>query len=133
MPVLVWCFSGVAGFAVIQAFQPTLVPVDTIAFLSMAALLGAASGAVFALVVVGAAGGLGGFVPPLIMGWVYGSEGSYAIGLMLLSDIALAAAVYTGVKMSGLARKPEPAAVPPVKKTAAKRLGRAAGATSGRR
>jgi MFS transporter, NNP family, nitrate/nitrite transporter len=119
VPVLVWCFTGTAGFAVIQAFQPSLMPVATIAFLGMAALLGAASGAVFALVgkvapadkvgavtgVVGAAGGLGGFVPPLIMGWVYGAEGSYAIGLMLLSDVALAAAVYTAVKMSTLARR----------------------------
>ncbi len=52
--------------------------------------------------VVGAAGGLGGFVPPLIMGWVYGVENSYAIGLMLLSNVAFAAAVYTAVKMSGL-------------------------------
>jgi NNP family nitrate/nitrite transporter-like MFS transporter len=116
VPVLVWCFSGVAVFAIVQAFQPPLIPVATIAFLSMAALLGAASGAVFALVgkvapadkvgsvtgVVGAAGGLGGFVPPLIMGWVYGVEGSYAIGLMLLSDVALAAAVYTAVRMRGL-------------------------------
>jgi NNP family nitrate/nitrite transporter-like MFS transporter len=116
VPVLVWCFTGTAVFAVIQAFQPPLMPVATIAFLGMAALLGAASGAVFALVgkvapadkvgsvtgVVGAAGGLGGFVPPLIMGWVYGVENSYAIGLMLLSDVALAAAVYTAVKMSGL-------------------------------
>ena len=62
-------------------------PLGTIAFLSMAAALGAGSGATFALVarlapankvgsvtgVVGAAGGLGGFVPPLIMGAVYGS------------------------------------------------------------
>ena len=99
-----------------------LMPVATIAFLSMATLLGAASGAVFALVgkvapaekvgavtgVVGAAGGLGGFVPPLIMGAVYGVEGSYAIGLMLLSDVALAAAVYTAVKMSGVARPGRP-------------------------
>ncbi len=120
VPVLVWCFSGTALFAVVQAFQPPLLPVGTIAFLGMAGLLGAASGAVFALVgkvaptdkvgsvtgVVGAAGGLGGFVPPLIMGWVYGVENSYAIGLMLLSDVALAAAVYTAVKMSGLARRP---------------------------
>ncbi|MGI5175750.1 MFS transporter [Dactylosporangium sp. CA-152071] len=119
VPVLVWCFAGTALFAVVQAFQPALMPVATIAFLGMAALLGAAGGAVFALVgkvapadkvgavtgVVGAAGGLGGFVPPLVMGWVYGVEGSYAIGLMLLSDVALAAAVYTAVKMSTLARR----------------------------
>ena len=95
-----------------------LKPIATLAFLGIAALLGAASGAVFALVgkvapadkvgavtgLVGAAGGLGGFVPPLIMGWVYGVEGSYAIGLMLLSDVALAAAVFTALKMRGLAR-----------------------------
>ncbi|UQU61798.1 MFS transporter [Couchioplanes caeruleus] len=119
VPVLVWCFAGTAVFAVAQAFQPGLVPGATICFLGMAALLGAASGAVFALVgkvapadkvgtvtgVVGAAGGLGGFVPPLIMGWVYGAEHSYAIGLMLLSDMALAAAVFTAVKMSGLATR----------------------------
>ncbi|HZM84608.1 MAG TPA: MFS transporter [Candidatus Limnocylindrales bacterium] len=123
VPVLVWSFSGVALLAVVQAFQPSLIPLGTIAFLGMAALLGAASGAVFALVgkvapadkvgaitgVVGAAGGLGGFVPPLIMGWVYGLEHSYAIGLMLLSDVALAAAVYTGVKMAGLAARSQPA------------------------
>jgi NNP family nitrate/nitrite transporter-like MFS transporter len=118
VPVLLVCFSGVALLAVVQAFAPPLRPWATIAFLGMAALLGAAAGAVFALVgklapadmvgavtgLVGAAGGLGGFVPPLVMGFVYGSQHSYAIGLMLLSDIALAAAVYTGVKMAHLAR-----------------------------
>ncbi|NES13843.1 MULTISPECIES: nitrate/nitrite transporter [Micromonospora] len=119
VPVLVWCFALVATLAVVQAFEPPLMPVATVALLGMAALLGAASGAVFALVgkvapaeqvgavtgLVGAAGGLGGFVPPLVMGWVYGVQGSYAIGLMLLSDVALAAAVFTAVKMSGLARR----------------------------
>jgi NNP family nitrate/nitrite transporter-like MFS transporter len=116
VPVLVWSFSGVAVLAVVQAFQPALIPLGTIAFLGMAAFLGAASGAVFALVaklapadkvgsvtgVVGAAGGLGGFIPPLIMGWVYGVEHSYAIGLMLLSDVALAAAVYTAIQLARL-------------------------------
>lgn len=122
VPILVGCFGGVAALAVVQAFQPPLMPVATIAFLGMAGFLGAASGAVFALVgkvapadkvgavtgLVGAAGGLGGFLPPLIMGAVYGAQGSYAIGLMLLSDVAIAAAVYTGFKMSQLARPATP-------------------------
>ncbi|MGK5517839.1 hypothetical protein ACSNN9_00605 [Micromonospora sp. URMC 107] len=38
-------------------------------------------------------------------GWVSGVQGSYAIGLMLLSDVALAAAVFTAVTMGGLARR----------------------------
>lgn len=113
VPVLVWCFSLVAGLAVVQAFGPRLLPFAAFALLGMAGLLGAASGAVFAMVgrlapadkvgavtgLVGAAGGLGGFVPPLVMGWVYGAQHSYAIGLMLLSDVALAAAVYTAIKL----------------------------------
>jgi len=98
----------VAVGAAAQAFTPELAPLGTIAFLSMAAALGAGSGAVFALVallapankvgavtgVVGAAGGLGGFVPPLLMGALYGEFGSYAIGLALLSGVALAALVF---------------------------------------
>ena len=69
---------------------------------SMAAALGAGSGATFALIaqvteparvggvtgLVGAAGGLGGFVPPLLMGYVYGQTDSYAIGLWLLAATA---------------------------------------------
>ncbi|MEU4419251.1 MFS transporter [Actinoplanes sp. NPDC024001] len=91
--------------AAVQAFTPGLAPVGTIAFLSMAAALGAGSGATFALVaqvapanqvgsvtgIVGAAGGLGGFVPPLMMGAIYGSFESYALGLALLAVVALAA------------------------------------------
>ena len=79
-------------------------PLGTIAFLAMAAALGAGSGATFALVaqlappakvgsvtgLVGAAGGLGGFVPPLVMGYVYGRTGSYAIGLALLAVVSAA-------------------------------------------
>lgn len=91
--------------ACVQAFTPGLVPIGTIAFLAMAAALGAGSGATFALVaqsappntvgavtgVVGAAGGLGGFVPPLVMGAIYGQFQSYALGLVLLGVVALAA------------------------------------------
>jgi NNP family nitrate/nitrite transporter-like MFS transporter len=106
-PVLAAALTVVGVGAVIQAFTPSLVPLGTIAFLAMAAALGAGSGATFALVallappdkvgsvtgVVGAAGGLGGFVPPLVMGFVYGQFGSYAAGLSALAVVAGAALV----------------------------------------
>ena len=44
---------------------------------------------------VGAAGGLGGFVPPLIMGYVYGRTDSYAIGLWMLCVTAALALLLT--------------------------------------
>jgi NNP family nitrate/nitrite transporter-like MFS transporter len=107
--VLAVVFAIVTAMALLQSTTPALNPSSTIAFLTMAACLGTASGAVFALVarlappgkvgsvtgVVGAAGGLGGFVPPLIMGSVYGATDSYAIGLLLLALTAAAAAVFT--------------------------------------
>jgi NNP family nitrate/nitrite transporter-like MFS transporter len=105
--VLTAALTVVCLGAVIQAFTPSLAPLGTIAFLSMAAALGAGSGATFALVallapadkvgsvtgVVGAAGGLGGFVPPLVMGFVYSEYGSYAAGLAALAVVAAAALV----------------------------------------
>ena len=101
--VLTVAFAVVAVGALVQASTPTLVPLGTIVFLSMAAALGAASGATFALVaqrapaaqvgsvtgIVGAAGGLGGFVPPLVMGSIFGSSGDYRNGLLALSVMAL--------------------------------------------
>ncbi|GAA2393429.1 NarK/NasA family nitrate transporter [Dactylosporangium salmoneum] len=107
--VLAVSLAVVAAGAVVQAFTPGLAPVGTIAFLSMAAALGAGSGATFALVaqrapanmvgsvtgVVGAAGGLGGFVPPLVMGVVYERYGSYASGLAALAVVALGALLLT--------------------------------------
>jgi NNP family nitrate/nitrite transporter-like MFS transporter len=45
--------------------------------------------------VVGAAGGLGGFVPPLVMGSIYGATGSYAWGLIALAVVAAGAMTYT--------------------------------------
>src|SRR5215831_6554735 len=106
-PVLAAALIVVAAGAVVQAFTPGLAPLGTIAFLAMAAALGAGAGATFALVallapadkvgsvtgVVGAAGGLGGFVPPLVMGFVYGQYGSYAAGLVALTVVAAATLV----------------------------------------
>jgi NNP family nitrate/nitrite transporter-like MFS transporter len=108
-PVLVGSFSVVAVAALAQASTPSLTPTGTIAFLIMAAALGAGAGATFALVarrapasqvgsvtgVVGAAGGLGGFVPPLVMGAVYGGLGSYAVGLVALSAVAAGTLILT--------------------------------------
>jgi NNP family nitrate/nitrite transporter-like MFS transporter len=100
--VLACCYAVVVAGAAVAATTPLLEHVGTVAFLSMAAALGGGSGATFALVakvtdparvggvtgLVGAAGGLGGFVPPLIMGYVYGRTQSYGIGLTLLSVTA---------------------------------------------
>ncbi|MEV7105480.1 MFS transporter [Streptomyces atroolivaceus] len=108
-----------ALMAIVQAFEPPLDPLGTIALLCMAAGLGTASGSVFALVsqvtpqaqvgsvtgIVGAMGGLGGFVPPLVMGAIYSAKESYAIGFMLLSDLALAGAVYAYGRMRTVRRE----------------------------
>lgn len=107
--VLAGCLVVVVVGALIQSATPGLMPLGTIAFLSMAAALGAGSGATFALVallappgtvgsvtgIVGAAGGLGGFIPPLIMGFVYGQFASYALGLLALAVVAAAALLFT--------------------------------------
>ncbi|MFJ5900950.1 nitrate/nitrite transporter [Streptomyces sp. NPDC093064] len=105
--VLAMSLTVVLAGAFVQAFTPGLAPIGTIAFLALAAALGAGSGAVFALValiapankvgsVTGAAGGLGGFIPPLVMGSLYGAYGSYALGLALLAAVAAAALTLTG-------------------------------------
>jgi MFS transporter, NNP family, nitrate/nitrite transporter len=118
--VLAVALGVVVVGAAVQAFTPSLAPVGTIAFLSMAAALGAGSGATFALVallapankvgsvtgIVGAAGGLGGFVPPLVMGALYGQYGSYALGLAALAVVALAALVLTVTAVANSVNRP---------------------------
>ncbi|MGZ4358387.1 MAG: MFS transporter [Gaiellaceae bacterium] len=95
--VLAGAFGGIAldaaALAVI-ARSPHIVPV-TIACLTLAAFLGAGNGAVFKLVpvefpdntgaatgIVGAAGGLGGFFPPLVMGVLQDAFGNYSLGFV---------------------------------------------------
>ncbi len=112
-PVKVLAASYALAFALagIASFELPLVPIGTVAFLGLAAALGLGTGAVFALVsrlappdkvgsvtgVVGAAGGLGGFFPPLLMGAIYGAFGDYSIGYVLLAFTALAALTYTWI------------------------------------
>jgi NNP family nitrate/nitrite transporter-like MFS transporter len=109
IPVLATAYGVVVVGAAMSAGTPPLHGVGTVAFLAMAAALGAGSGATFALIakvteparvggvtgLVGAAGGLGGFVPPLVMGYVYGRTDSYAIGLWMLSVTAALTLVLT--------------------------------------
>ena len=109
VPVLVAGYGVVVVGAAVAATHPILEHVGTFAFLGMAAALGSGAGATFALVarvtepskvggvtgLVGAAGGLGGFVPPLVMGYVYGRTDSYAIGLWLLAVTAALTLVLT--------------------------------------
>jgi NNP family nitrate/nitrite transporter-like MFS transporter len=109
VPVLAGGYAVVVAGAGIAATTPLLEHLGTAAFLAMAAALGSGSGATFALVaaatdpsrvggvtgLVGAAGGLGGFVPPLLMGYIYGRTDSYAMGLTLLSLTAALTLVLT--------------------------------------
>jgi MFS transporter, NNP family, nitrate/nitrite transporter len=111
-PVLVLAFAGIAvDAAVLAALAPTprIVPI-TIASLTLGCFLGAGSGAVFKIVpsefpdnpgaaagVVGAAGGLGGFFPPVFVGLVKDAEGTYTygfVGLLVIVAVCLALAVW---------------------------------------
>ena len=111
-PVLVLVFAGIAiDAAVLAAIAPAprIVPV-TIACLTLGAFLGAGNGAVFKLVpaefpndagaaggIVGAAGGLGGFFPPVFVGLLKDAEGTYTygfVGLLVFVGICLALAVW---------------------------------------
>ena len=116
--VLIVAFAGISALALVAALEAALIPVGTVAFLGMAALLGMGTGAVFALVarlvepervgsvtgVVGAAGGLGGFFPPLVMGAVYGATGDYSLGYVLLAATAGVALAYTATSIRRRAR-----------------------------
>jgi NNP family nitrate/nitrite transporter-like MFS transporter len=93
----VLAFAGIAIDAAVLATiapQPRIVPVS-IACLTLGCFLGAGSGAVFKIVpgefpdnpgaaagVVGAAGGLGGFFPPIYVGLVKDAEGTYTYGFV---------------------------------------------------
>ncbi len=101
--VLVFVFIGVGLDAIglsWQASDPTIVPV-TIFSLTMALFLGLGNGAVFKQVplsfpkstgaatgIIGAAGGLGGFFPPLLLGVVKDATGEFVLGFVFLVAFA---------------------------------------------
>ena len=64
--------------------------------------------------VVGAAGGLGGFFPPLVMALVKSQTGSYALGFVLMGVVAvIALVVLLGIERApaSKARQRRPATV----------------------
>ncbi|GAA5202386.1 MFS transporter [Microbacterium jejuense] len=104
--------AGIVAAAYVVGQQPPEGVLTGTVFLLMAAAMGLGMGAVFAWVgpstppdkagavtgVVAAAGGLGGYFPPLVMGATYNAEtNSYALGLWLLILVAAGALVVAGM------------------------------------
>lgn len=94
--ILMWVFPATALAALAMACP--LMATFTVGALSMAAAIGMGNGAVFKLVpeffpravgtvtgLVGAAGGLGGFFPPLVLGVLKKATGSFTGGFVLLA------------------------------------------------
>jgi NNP family nitrate/nitrite transporter-like MFS transporter len=99
--ILFAAFTIIPLLALTLAFQPGIILL-AFCFLLMAILFGLGSGAVFKLVpqyfpkqagtvtgLVGAAGGLGGFFPPLIMGLSKTNFGNYTLGYILLALVTV--------------------------------------------
>jgi NNP family nitrate/nitrite transporter-like MFS transporter len=108
-PVVLVSLLGAAVLALVIATRPAPELAAGASFVAIAAFLGVGTGGVFAWVaqrapaervgavsgVVGAAGGLGGFFPPLVMGGTYDEAGNdYTVGLVLLCVTAAAAFLY---------------------------------------
>jgi NNP family nitrate/nitrite transporter-like MFS transporter len=120
--VLLVSFVAVGVLALVLAAAYTSMVPLTIACLTMAVALGLGTGAVFKLVpewfpervgavtgVVGAAGGLGGFFPPLVMGVVKSATGGYALGFVLMATVAAACLAVLGALRTPQRTAAEPA------------------------
>ncbi len=99
--MLMYLYSGAGIMLACVSFLPPLPVVVSLLFVGMMCL-GAGNGSVFQLVpqrfgneiglmtgIVGAAGGLGGYALPLILGNLYKATGSYTLGFIMLSIIVL--------------------------------------------
>ncbi|MDS1270804.1 MFS transporter [Lipingzhangella sp. LS1_29] len=115
-------FVGTCVLALVLAFQPPAELPAGVSFVLMALFLGLGTGGVFALVaklvepsrvgtvtgLVGAAGGLGGYFPPLVMGVIYQATGAYTWGFVLLAATALLVALYTARAFRHVEAPPRP-------------------------
>ncbi|NKZ14105.1 NarK/NasA family nitrate transporter [Mycolicibacterium septicum DSM 44393] len=120
--VVLTSFAGTAVLAFIAMFQPPPDVWSAATFIGLAIFLGIGTGGVFAWVarrspakevgsvtgIVAAAGGLGGYFPPLVMGATYDAvDHDYSVGLLLLVATALVAFGYTALRLH--AHEPEQA------------------------
>ena len=122
-PVVIASLAGVAILGFLVALEPAADVEAGPIFIGLAAALGLGTGGVFAWVgklspegrmgtvggIVSAAGGLGGYFPPLVMGMTYNPEASsykYAIGLSLLVVTAVVALLFTLVFVKTPAKDP---------------------------
>ncbi|MEW2483662.1 nitrate/nitrite transporter [Mycobacterium sp. NPDC049093] len=112
--VVLTSFAGTAVLAFIAMFQPPPDVWSAATFIALAIFLGIGTGGVFAWVarrspakevgsvtgIVAAAGGLGGYFPPLVMGATYDAvDHDYSVGLVLLVATALVAFGYTALRL----------------------------------
>jgi NNP family nitrate/nitrite transporter-like MFS transporter len=108
-----------AVMAAVAALKPPPDVWSAVTFITLAVGLGIGTGGVFGWVtrrapagslgsitgIVSAAGGLGGYFPPLVMGATYDPvHNDYTVGLLLLVVTALAACAYTALRLH--AREP---------------------------
>lgn len=103
--LLMVSFAGLTAASVVLAFSPSI-GLYTVGSLIIAVCAGAGNGLIFKLVpmyfnkqagivngIVSMMGGLGGFFPPILLSVVYSMTGSYSIGFMAFSQVALASLV----------------------------------------
>jgi NNP family nitrate/nitrite transporter-like MFS transporter len=115
--------AGTTVLAIVLALRPPLELPAGISFVAIAFFLGLGTGGVFAWVarlappervgsvtgLVGAAGGLGGYFPPLVLGATYDRVlPQYGLGLVLLACVAGIALVFSqvGIRTSGRRARP---------------------------
>ncbi|MBY0388097.1 MAG: NarK/NasA family nitrate transporter [Mycobacterium pseudokansasii] len=110
--VVLASLAGTAALASIATLKPPPDVFSALTFITLAIFLGAGTGGVIAWVarrspaqsvgtitgIVAAAGGLGGYFPPMVMGATYDPvENDYTVGLALLVATALVALAYTAL------------------------------------
>lgn len=121
--VSLFSLAGIVVIAYVVGQQPPEGVLTGAVFLLMAAAMGLGMGAVFAWIgpstppdkvgavtgVVAAAGGLGGYFPPLVMGATYdAATNSYALGLWLLIVVGAGALILAGMLRDARAARTRP-------------------------